>query len=99
MSESADEPVGMKRCEQINVDANCAALALLLLEHISQHLCSEKVISAQEIAAFASGLDNIQNIYAEIAERYSIKLDERCDAKQAIYDALKEIEAERRCCE
>ena len=31
MSESADEPVGMKRCEQINVDANCAALALLLL--------------------------------------------------------------------
>jgi hypothetical protein len=43
----------------------------LLLEHISQHLCSEKVISAQEIAAFASGLDNIQNIYAEIAERYS----------------------------
>ncbi|MDD5257258.1 hypothetical protein [Methanothrix soehngenii] len=71
----------------------------LLLEHISQHLCSEKVISAQEIAAFASGLDNIQNIYAEIAERYSIKLDERRDAKKAIYDALKEIEAERRCCE
>ncbi len=43
----------------------------LFLVHISQHLCSEKVISAQEIAAFASGLDNIQNIYAEIAERYS----------------------------
>ena len=58
MSESADEPVGMKRCEQINVDANCAALALLLLEHISQHLCSEKVISAQEIAAFAGRLRN-----------------------------------------
>jgi hypothetical protein len=31
--------------------------------------------------------------------RYSIKLDERRDAKKAIYDALKEIEAERRCCE
>jgi hypothetical protein len=69
------------------------------MDHISQHLCSEKVISAQEIAAFASGLDNIQNIYAEIAERYGIKLDERCEVKKAIYDALKEIEAKRRCCE
>jgi len=36
----------MKRCEQINVDANCAAMALLLLEYINQHLRSEKVISA-----------------------------------------------------
>jgi hypothetical protein len=53
------------------------------MDHISQHLCSEKVISAQEIAAFASGLDNIQNIYAEIAERYGIKLDERCEVKKA----------------
>ena len=44
-------------------------------------------------------LDNIQNIYAEIAERYGIKFDEHCEVKKAIYDALAEIEVKRRCCE
>jgi hypothetical protein len=99
MCELADEPAGAEKCEQINFDADCAALALLLLEDIKQHLGSEKVISAQEIAAFAFALENVQNIYAGIAKRYGIKPDESCDAKKAIADALSKIEMMRRCCE
>jgi hypothetical protein len=59
MNKAVDEPVGAEKCEQINFDANCAALAVILLDHIKQHLVSEKVISAQEIAAFASALENV----------------------------------------
>jgi len=99
MNKIENEPVGAEKCEQMNVDANCAALAVLLLDHIKQHLVSEKVISAQEIAAFASALENVQNMYAEIAKRYSIKPDESCDAKKAIADAFSKIETMRRCCE
>ena len=99
MSEPADEPIRAGKCEQVNVDANCAALAVLLLEDIKQHLVSEKVISAQEIAAFASALENIQNVYAEMAKRYDIKPDESYDAKKAIADVFNKIETTRRCCE
>ena len=97
MSEPVDEPAGAEKCEQINIDANCAALAMILLDHIKQHLVSEKIISAQEIAAFASALESIQNI-TEMARRYGIKPEESCDAKKAIADALNKIETMRRCC-
>ena len=92
-------PPGQEKCEQVNIDANCAALAVVLMDHITQHLVSEKVISSQDIAAFASALENVQDIYAEIAKRYEIKQDESCDAKKAIADALSKIETLRRCCE
>jgi hypothetical protein len=99
MNKSADEPAGLERCDQINIDANCAALSVLLMEDIKRHLCSEKIISAQEIAAFASAMENIQNMYAEIAKRYGIEPEENCDAKKAIADALSKIETTQRCCE
>lgn len=99
MSGARDEPIEAEKCEQINIDANCAALAVILLEDIKQHLVSEKVISAQEIAAFASALENIQNVYAEMAKRYGIKPDESYDAKKAISDVFNKIEVTRRCCE
>ncbi len=86
-----------EKCEQINIDANCAALAMILLDHIKQHLVSEKIISAQEIAAFASALESIQSV-TEMARRYGIKPEESCDAKKAIADAFNKIEAMRRCC-
>jgi hypothetical protein len=99
MSEPADEPNEVEKCEQINIDASCAALAMILLEHVREHLVSEKVISAQEIAAFASALENIQNVYDEMAKRYGIKPEESCDdAKKAIADAFNKIETMRRCC-
>ena len=99
MDKGTDQTVEVERSEQIDIDANCAALSVILLDHIKQHLCSEKVISAQEIAAFASALENVQNMYAEITERYGIKPDESCDAMKAIADACSKIETLRRCCE
>jgi len=97
MNEPVDEPAGAEKCEQINIDANCAALAMILLDHIKQHLLAEKIISAQEIAAFASALESIQSV-TEMARRYGIKPEESCDAKKAIADAFNKIEAMRRCC-
>jgi len=99
MDKSTNQIVEVGKCEQIDVDASCAALAVILLDHIKQHLCSEKVISAQEIAAFASALENVQSMFAEITERYGIKPDESCNAKKAIADAFVKIETLRRCCE
>lgn len=99
MSEHVDEPSGAEKCEQINVDANSAALAVILLDHIKQHLVSEKVISAQEIVAFASALESIQSVYSEMAMRYGIEPEENCNAKKVIIDAFNTIEAMRRCCE
>ncbi len=98
MNEITDEPIGCEKCEQINIDANCAALAVILLDHIKQHLVSEKVISAEKIAAFASALENIHNTYAEVTKRYDINPDENWDAKKAIADAFTKIETTRRCC-
>lgn len=93
-------PPGQRNANKLyNIDANCAALAVILLDHITQHLVSEKVISAQEIAAFASALENVQNMYEDITKRYKIEKDESCDAKKAIADALSKIEMTRRCCE
>jgi hypothetical protein len=98
MCEIADESIGTEKCEKINVDANCAALAVILLSHIKQLLVAEKVISAQEIAAFASSLDSIQHVYSELATRYGIKPEESCDdVKKTIADAFSKIEKER-CC-
>lgn len=99
MNETAEEPSGVEKCEIINFDAICAALAVHLLGHIEQHLTSEKVLSPQEISAFASALENVQSVYAEMALRYGIKPNESCDAKKAIADAFNKIEAKRRCCE
>ncbi len=99
MNKIEDEPIGTEKCEQINVDANCAALSVILLSHIKQHLVSEKIISAQEIAAFASALDNIQHIHNELATRYGIKPKESCnEVKIAIADAFNKIEMDRQCC-
>lgn len=99
MKNTEGEPVGTEKCEQINVYANCAALAVILLSDIKGHLVSEKIISAQEIAAFASSLDSIQHIYSELATRYGIKPEESCDeVKKAIADAFTKIEMDRQCC-
>jgi hypothetical protein len=98
MNKIADETIGTEKCEQININANCAGLAVLLLDHIKQHLVSEKIISAQEIAAFASALEGIQSV-TEMATRYGIKPEESCNAKKAIADAFNKIEEMRRCCE
>jgi len=99
MNKIEDGPIGTEKCEQINVDANCAALAVILLSHIKGHLVSEKIISAQEIAAFASALDSIQHVYSELATRYDIKPEESCDeVKKTIADAFNKIEMERQCC-
>ena len=99
MNNTEGEPIEAEKCEEINVDANCAALAVILLSDIKGHLVSEKIISAQEIAAFASSLDSIQHIYSELATRYGIKPEESCDeVKKAIADAFTKIEMDRQCC-
>jgi hypothetical protein len=72
------------RCERSNLDADCAAMAVVLLDHVRQHLIFEMVIPPQDIAAYSSALRDIHEMYAEIGERYGIRPDESCDAKKAI---------------
>jgi hypothetical protein len=85
-----------ERCERSNLDADCAAMAVVLLDHVRQHLLSEMVIPPQDIAAYSSALRSIHEMYAEIGERYGIRPDESCDAKKAIEEALERIETIRR---
>ena len=96
--DAADGQVETVKCKLMDFDAACAALAVILLDHIEQHLSSEGVISSQEIVAFSSALESIQNVYATTALRHGIKPDESCDAQKAIADALDKIEARRHCC-
>ncbi len=85
-----------ERCERSNLDADCAAMAVVLLDHVRQHLLSEMVIPPKDIAAYSSALRDIHEMYAEIGERYGIRPDESCDAKKAIEEALERIETIRR---
>jgi hypothetical protein len=97
LSEDAEESARSEKCEMINFDATCAALAVVILNQIEQHLVSKKVISPQEVAAYASTLESIQNVYAEMTRRYCINPEESCDARKAIADAFNKIEMKRRC--
>jgi len=97
LDKDCEGSAGTEKCEIINFDATCAALAVVLLDHIEQHLVSKKVISPEEVADLASALESIQNVYDEMTRRYGINPQESCDARKAISNAFNKIEMKRRC--